>query len=153
MLERQDVAWKHRPADLSAFSRGEGAGDVVRDHGVTPTRAMQRLEQAGVPAGLSIATRKPEWLRPKVHHGPEVLSLKRTIRDLGLVTVCEEAGCPNLSDCWSDGTATFMVLGERCTRACGFCLVDTQRPMAPAADEPERVAESATAARRRASRR
>ncbi|MFM7687146.1 MAG: lipoyl synthase, partial [Actinomycetota bacterium] len=57
-----------------------------------------------------------------------------------LVTVCEEAGCPNLSECWAAGTATFMVLGERCTRACGFCLVDTRKPMAPDADEPRRVA-------------
>jgi lipoic acid synthetase len=71
-----------------------------------------------------------------------VLSLKRTVRDLSLVTVCEEAGCPNLSECWADGTATFMVLGERCTRACGFCLVDTHRPEPPAVDEPSRVADA-----------
>jgi lipoic acid synthetase len=58
------------------------------------------------------------------------------------VTVCEDAGCPNLSECWADGTATFMVLGERCTRACGFCLVDTRHPEAPADDEPARVAEA-----------
>ncbi|MEO7369793.1 MAG: lipoyl synthase [Ilumatobacteraceae bacterium] len=129
--ERQDVAWKHRPDDLSPFSRGEGPGAVVR-----------RLAQVGVAGGLSISTRKPEWLRPKVVHGPEVISLKRTVRDLGLVTVCEEAGCPNLSDCWADGTATFMVLGDRCTRACGFCLVDTRKPLGPADDEPARVAEA-----------
>jgi lipoic acid synthetase len=151
--ERQDVAWKHRPTDLTPFSRGEGAGVAVRsasDHGIVgavepllvSSRTTQRMEQAGVTAGLAIATRKPEWLRPKVVHGPEVLSLKKTVRDLGLVTVCEEAGCPNLSDCWADGTATFMVLGERCTRACGFCLVDTRKPEAPAADEPSRVAEA-----------
>ena len=130
-MERQDVAWKHRPDDLSAFSRGEGPGAVVR-----------RLAQVGVVDGLSISTRKPEWLRPKVVHGPEVIALKKTVRSLGLVTVCEEAGCPNLSDCWADGTATFMVLGERCTRACGFCLVDTRKPLAPADDEPTRVAEA-----------
>jgi lipoic acid synthetase len=149
-LERQDVAWKHRPDDLSAFSRGEGPGTAVRtaaDHGIAGTapekdtgRMMARLGHAGVSEGLTIATRKPDWLRPKVVHGPEVLSLKKTVRDFGLVTVCEEAGCPNLSDCWSDGTATFMVLGERCTRACGFCLVDTSKPLAPEADEPQRVA-------------
>ena len=144
-VERQDVAWKHRPDDLSAFSRGEGAGAAVRsatDHGVAtePVRMMARLGQAGVAEGLTIATRKPEWLRPKVVHGPEVLSLKKTVRDFGLVTVCEEAGCPNLSECWADGTATFMVLGERCTRACGFCLVDTRKPLAPEIDEPQRVA-------------
>jgi lipoic acid synthetase len=130
-MERQDVAWKHRPDDLSAFSRGEGPGAVVR-----------RLAQVGVVDGLSISTRKPEWLRPKVVHGPEVIALKKTVRSLDLVTVCEEAGCPNLSDCWADGTATFMVLGEQCTRACGFCLVDTHKPVAPAEDEPARVAEA-----------
>ena len=145
-VERQDVAWKARPDDLSAFSRGEGPGGLVRqaaDHGMVPVtgqRAVARLEQAGVTDGLSIATRKPEWLRPKVTIGPDVLALKKVVREHGLVTVCEEAGCPNLSDCWADGTATFMVLGERCTRACGFCLVDTQKPMPPAADEPQRVA-------------
>ena len=130
-MERQDVAWKHRPDDLAAFSRGEGPGAVVR-----------RLAQVGVVDGLSISTRKPEWLRPKVVHGPEVIALRKTVRNLGLITVCEEAGCPNLSDCWADGTATFMVLGERCTRACGFCLVDTRKPLAPSEDEPARVADA-----------
>jgi lipoic acid synthetase len=134
VAERQDMAWRHRPEDLSAFSRGAGPGE--------PVRLTGRLAAAGVTDGLSIGTRKPEWLRPKVQHGPEVLHLKRTMRELDLVTVCEDAGCPNLSECWSDGTATFMVLGERCTRACGFCLVDTRKPEAPAADEPERVAEA-----------
>ena len=139
VLERQDVTWRHRPSDLSAFSRGAGAGTVVRD---AAQHLHGRLEQAGVVGGLHISTRKPEWLRPKVHHGPEVLALKRSVRELGLVTVCEEAGCPNLSDCWADGTATFMVLGERCTRACGFCLVDTRKPGAVDETEPERVAEA-----------
>lgn len=140
-IERQDVAWAHDAAgrDLSAFSRGEGPGEQVK---LVSSRAAARMEAAGVTEGLSIETRKPDWLRPKVHHGPEVLELKKTIRSLDLVTVCEDAGCPNLSECWADGTATFMVLGERCTRACGFCLVDTSKPLAPAADEPARVAEA-----------
>lgn len=157
--ERQDVAWRHRPDDLSAFSRGKGPGRPVRtaaEHGpglepasatAEPVRVSgrlgQRLAQVGAGEGLSIASRKPDWLRPKVHHGPAVLGLKRTVRELGLVTVCEQAGCPNLSECWADGTATLMVLGERCTRACGFCLVDTRKPEPPAPDEPERVAEAA----------
>ncbi len=138
-IERQDVAWKHAAdgRDLSAFSRGEGPGEQVK---LVSDRAAARLQAAGVTEGLSIETRKPEWLRPKVALGSEVMSLKKTVRDLDLVTVCEDAGCPNLSECWSDGTATFMVLGERCTRACGFCLVDTSKPLAPAADEPDRVA-------------
>ena len=68
------------------------------------------------------------------------------MRDLDLVTVCEEAGCPNIYECWADGTATFMINGERCTRACGFCLVDTRKPAARStADEPERVAEAVAA--------
>jgi lipoyl synthase len=146
-VERQDVAWHQRPDDLSAFSRGRGAGAPVRtaaDHGVAPApvRLIGRLQQAGVEGGLTVGARKPEWLRPKVVHGPEVMSLKHTVRDLGLITVCEEAGCPNLSDCWADGTATFMVLGERCTRACGFCLVDTRHPQGVDDDEPARVAEA-----------
>lgn len=139
--ERQDVAWKHAidGRDLSAFSRGEGPGEQVK---LVSERAAGRLEAAGVTSGLSIETRKPEWLRPKVELGENVTTLRKTIRELGLVTVCEDAGCPNLSECWADGTATFMVLGERCTRACGFCLVDTNKPLPPAADEPERVAEA-----------
>ncbi len=133
-IERQDVAWNHRPEDLSPFSRGAGAGEKVRMVG--------RLAQAGVTDGLKIEERKPDWLRPKVNLGPEVMETKKVVRDLGLVTVCEEAGCPNLSECWADRTATFMVLGERCTRACGFCLVDTRKPLDPEADEPARVAEA-----------
>jgi lipoic acid synthetase len=139
--ERQDVAWTHSAdgRDLSAFSRGEGPGEQIT---LVSARSSARMEAAGVTGGLSIETRKPDWLRPKVELGPEVLELKKTIRALDLVTVCEDAGCPNLSDCWSDGTATFMVLGERCTRACGFCLVDTRKPLVPQPDEPDRIAEA-----------
>jgi lipoic acid synthetase len=74
--------------------------------------------------------------------GGKSLEIKQTLRDLSLVTVCEEAGCPNLSECWADGTATFMINGERCTRACGFCLVDTRKPEPIDVTEPERVAEA-----------
>jgi lipoic acid synthetase len=132
--EQQEVTWVHRPEDLSRFSRGEGPGE--------PVRMLGRLADAGVDGGVDLSERKPEWLRPKVQIGPEVLKIKRTLSELKLVTVCEEAGCPNLSECWKDGTATFMVLGERCTRACGFCLVDTRKPELPEADEPQRVAEA-----------
>lgn len=131
---RQDVAWAQRVDDMSLFTRGHGPGE--------PVRLMSRLARAGVTEAVELSARKPDWIRPHVKHGSEVLSLKKTLRDLSLVTVCEEAGCPNLSECWSDGTATFMVLGERCTRACGFCLVDTQKPLAPDTDEPVRVAEA-----------
>ncbi len=72
--------------------------------------------------------------------GKDYLSLGKTVHDLGLATVCEEAGCPNIFECWSEGTATFMINGERCTRACGFCQVDTRHPLPLAPDEPDRVA-------------
>jgi lipoic acid synthetase len=103
---------------------------------------IRRLRQAGVTpeSGLQISQRKPEWLRVPVRMGKEYLSLGKTVHDLGLATVCEEAGCPNIYECWSEGTATFMINGERCTRACGFCQVDTRHPLPLEADEPDRVA-------------
>ncbi|HUY16641.1 MAG TPA: lipoyl synthase [Acidimicrobiales bacterium] len=105
---------------------------------------LRRLRKAGVDpdAGLSLNVRKPEWLRIEAHMGTEYQSLRKLTEDLRLVTVCEEAGCPNIFECWSAGTATFMVNGERCTRACGFCLVDTRKPLALDPTEPERVAEA-----------
>jgi lipoyl synthase len=134
--DRQEVVWRHSPGDLSAFSRGEGPGETV------PVRLQARLTQAGVTEGLQIATRKPAWLRSTFRTAPGYLRLKHTMRELGLVTVCEEAGCPNIFECWADGTATFMINGERCTRACGFCLVDTRHPEPLDATEPDRVAEA-----------
>jgi lipoyl synthase len=187
-VDRRDVVWRHRPDDLSAFSRGEGPGQAISasgravgvgaqpaasgpsrgraasadpsaapvaavtavdappppppaDAGV-PVRLKARLSQAGVTDGLQISERKPDWLRSSFRTDPGYLRLKRTMRDLGLVTVCEEAGCPNIFECWADGTATFMINGERCTRACGFCLVDTRHPEPLDAGEPARVAEA-----------
>lgn len=135
--EREDVAWRERPSDLAPFSRGEGPGESVPE-----PRNRLRLAEAGVTEGLSISARKPSWAKARVKITPDYLRLKHTMRDLSLVTVCEEAGCPNIYECWSDGTATFMINGGRCTRACGFCLVDTRRPEAPDPDEPARVAEA-----------
>jgi len=114
-FDRHDVVW---------------SSGAVAEHSATASASVQ------------ISARKPDWIRPHVSHGPEVLATKKTLRDLNLVTVCEEAGCPNLSECWADGTATMMVLGERCTRACGFCLIDTRKPLAPDANEPVRVAQA-----------
>ena len=94
------------------------------------------------PVGFPVTTRKPEWLRVRADLGDGYREVKRTMRGLNLVTVCEEAGCPNIFECWRDGTATFMINGDRCTRACGFCQVDTRRPLAPDPAEPERLAEA-----------
>ncbi len=105
---------------------------------------LRRLRQAGVTPedGLDIAQRKPAWLRVPVRVGKGYRRMGATIHDLGLVTVCEEAGCPNIYECWADGTATFMINGERCTRACGFCQVDTHHPLPLSPDEPDRVAQA-----------
>ena len=105
---------------------------------------LRRLKAAGVNPedGLDVTTRKPEWLRVPVRLGEDYRATRGVVDDLGLVTVCEEAGCPNIYECWADGTATFMVNGERCTRACGFCLVDTRKPLPLDASEPDRVAEA-----------
>jgi lipoic acid synthetase len=161
--ERADVVWRLRESDLAPFTRGEGPGEIVKperpsphhpieEHGDHDGRAAEpagtsvrlrgRLAEAGVTDGLSIATRKPPWLRVPLRTGPEYLRLKRVMRDLDLITVCEEAGCPNIFECWNDGTATFMINGERCTRASGFCLVDTSKPLPLDAAEPERVADA-----------
>ena len=133
VIERADVAWRVRPEELSPFTRGETA---------TPVRLLGRLAEAGidVTAAKPIDERKPAWLRVKADLGPEYVALKRTMRSLDLVTVCEEAGCPNIFECWADGTATFMINGSRCTRACGFCQVDTRHPLALDPAEPEHVA-------------
>ncbi len=166
-VERADVVSRSSATvgdlDLSPFSRGEGPGDAIRPSRPTrgreaapdpdptsspdpaagvPVRLKGRLAEAGVSGGLDLATRKPEWMRVKLDTGPEYRRLKQVSRELDLVTVCEEAGCPNIFDCWNEGTATFMLLGERCTRACGFCLVDTRKPLVPDPAEPIRIAEA-----------
>jgi len=133
VVDRQDVAAVvHRSPSFSVTSGPAPSGSRLR----------VRLRQAGVEPenGLALAERKPPWLRVPALMGDDFLALRRTMRQLDLVTVCEEAGCPNIFECWADGTATFMINGDRCTRACGFCLVDTRRPEAVDPDEPERVA-------------
>ena len=85
---------------------------------------------------------KPEWLKVRAPGSPGYLRLKGLMRGQGLHTVCEEAHCPNIGDCWHHGTATFMILGDVCTRACGFCAVQHGRPAGLDLDEPARVAEA-----------
>jgi lipoic acid synthetase len=85
---------------------------------------------------------KPPWIKVRLPSNPVFFSTKALISDLRLHTVCESAQCPNRWECWSQGTATMMIAGERCTRACGFCAVTTAKPFALEEDEPERVAEA-----------
>ncbi len=112
------------------------------EHRAVASRLNQRLKRAGVdPAsGLVISERKPPWLRLRAEMGPEYRQLKSFLRKMSLTTVCEEAGCPNIYECWQQGTATFMINGDKCTRSCGFCLVDTSKPLELDPEEPGRVA-------------
>src|SRR5438093_2689196 len=86
--------------------------------------------------------RLPEWLRLDLPVANTFAQTRHLLDDLKLHTVCESARCPNHWECWSKGTATFMIAGDRCTRACGFCAVTTARPLPLEADEPARVAEA-----------
>ena len=85
---------------------------------------------------------RPAWIKARAPQGERYQRLQGLMRGLGLHTVCEEARCPNLGDCWNRGTATFMILGDTCTRACGFCAVKTGLGLAPDPDEPRRVADA-----------
>jgi lipoic acid synthetase len=87
-------------------------------------------------------SQKPSWIKVRLPNDPAFWSTKSLVTDLKLVTVCEEAQCPNRWECWSHGTATFMIAGEKCTRACGFCAVKTAKPDPLEIDEPQRVAEA-----------
>jgi lipoic acid synthetase len=89
--------------------------------------------------------RKPSWIRTRARMGPQFTELKGLVRREGLHTVCEEAGCPNIYECWEDREATFLIGGEQCTRRCDFCQIDTGKPAALDRDEPRRVAESVQA--------
>ena len=95
--------------------------------------------------------KKPEWLKIRLHRTEEYAQVRRIVEKHGLHTICSSGRCPNQAECWSRRTATFMILGDICTRGCRFCATRTGRPLAPSADEPQQVAESV--ALRRPSRR
>jgi lipoic acid synthetase len=95
-----------------------------------------------VPENAGPGGRRPDWLKVRIGAGDTYQSVKRVMRGEALHTVCEEARCPNMGECWSLGTATFMVLGSVCTRNCGFCAIDTGRPPVTDWDEPRRVADA-----------
>jgi lipoic acid synthetase len=86
--------------------------------------------------------RKPDWIRAKLPGGPGYEAMRENMAKHGLSTVCQEASCPNIADCWSRGTATIMILGDICTRSCGFCNVRTGKPLPPDYDEPQNVGKS-----------
>ena len=89
--------------------------------------------------------RKPEWIKTKAHMGPEYTRLQSLVKSEGLHTVCQEAACPNIFECWEDKEATFLIGGDKCTRRCDFCNIDTGKPDALDPEEPRKVAESVKA--------
>jgi lipoyl synthase len=160
--ERQDIVWRERKTATVASEVSAGSSlsertaistqlDDMRSRASerdreAPVRLVGRLAEAGVePLAPDPAFRRPDWMRVRADLGPNFRKTKRLVRSLSLHTVCEEAGCPNIYECWADKTATFMILGDRCTRACGFCLVDTRRPLDLDEFEPARVGEAVAA--------
>jgi lipoic acid synthetase len=118
------TAEAHAPADLPTIALGGGLAAETATDG---SRALRR---------------HPDWIRARMPSGDNYHDLKRLLRDQALNTVCEEARCPNIGECWDQRTATIMILGDTCTRACGFCAVKTGRPTWFDDDEPRRVAEA-----------
>ena len=102
-------------------------------------RKLLRLEVRNAQTPIE---RKPPWIKTRLRTGPEYTQLKNLVRREGLHTVCEEAGCPNIYECWEDREATFLIGGEQCTRRCDFCQIATGKPAELDRDEPRRVAES-----------
>ena len=98
---------------------------------------VQPLPLLEAPAPLEV--RKPAWLKVRAPGGPNYMRLRRLMRERNLHTVCEEAHCPNIGECWEDATATFMILGDVCTRNCGYCAVAHGRPVWEDREEPERI--------------
>jgi lipoic acid synthetase len=102
-------------------------------------RKLLRLEVRNAQTPIE---RKPPWIKTRARTGPEFTALRQLVAEEGLHTVCQEAGCPNIYECWEDREATFLIGGDQCTRRCDFCQIDTGKPAALDRDEPRRVAES-----------
>jgi len=105
-------------------------------------RRLLRIEARNTETPIE---RKPEWIKTRAVMGPEYTELHALVKREGLHTVCQEAGCPNIYECWEDREATFLIGGDQCTRRCDFCQIDTGRPQPLDRDEPRRVAESVQA--------
>jgi len=102
-------------------------------------RKLLRIEARNAQTPIE---RKPEWIKTRAHMGPEYTKLRSLVAKEGLHTVCQEAACPNIFECWEDREATFLIGGEACTRRCDFCNIDTGKPLPLDRDDPRRVAES-----------
>jgi lipoic acid synthetase len=131
-------------AHAAAQGSGEEPGSARRTSAtVAPEgRRLLRIEARNAETPIE---RKPPWIKIKAKMGPEFTQLRSLVQREGLHTVCQEAGCPNIYECWEDREATFLIGGDQCTRRCDFCQIDTGKPAEFDADEPRRVAESVAA--------
>ncbi len=142
VLPSGQVAWRAQDHAAPLYSPGLAAtypgGVVLAPEG----RRMLRLEARNSQVPIE---RKPPWIKTRLRTGPSYTELKTLVRSEGLHTVCEEAGCPNIFECWEDREATFLIGGDQCTRRCDFCQIDTGKPLPLDEGEPRRVAESVAA--------
>ena len=133
---------------MSTQAPGLPAGGYAphgKDNGIVKSKGTVNLPRAEGREPVSHRARKPEWLKVRAPGGPNYLRLKQMLRDQRLHTVCEEAHCPNIGECWESGTATFLILGDVCTRACKYCAVAHGMPTELDWAEPHRVADSVVA--------
>jgi lipoyl synthase len=121
--------------------RSNGYAPTGKDNGIVKSKGTAKLPILDG-AALPITARKPPWLKVRSPGGPNYLRLKQLMRGLKLHSVCEEAGCPNIGECWEAGTATFLILGDVCTRACKYCAIAHGMPTELDWDEPRRVADA-----------
>src|SRR5438105_5069885 len=123
-------------------TNGDGDGATTASAVLSETHVAHSV---GCAQTAAPSIRRPEWLKVKARMGPNYRDLKQLMRSQSLHTVCEEAGCPNIFECWEDREATFLILGDRCTRRCGFCDVMTAKPFEVDEEEPRRIAETVKA--------
>jgi len=132
-------------AETATVDAAGGYHPGDRDTGVVKPKGTSRIRAHEGLVTVPIGDRKPEWLKVRSPGGSNYLRLQQLMRSQSLHTVCEEAGCPNIGECWEAGTATFMILGDVCTRACKYCAVAHGMPTELDEDEPRRVAETVAA--------
>jgi lipoic acid synthetase len=133
-----DLGWERTIRRHPRPLGGDTARGLTRDAKVSLSAMVLNNAEAGQELRRQ---KKPSWIRAKAPGGEAYVRLRDDLRRRGLHTVCEEASCPNIGECWARGTATIMILGDTCTRSCGFCNIKTGKPAVPDFDEPRRVAE------------
>jgi lipoyl synthase len=133
---------RYMSGERSAPDAPYGYAPEGKNTGIVKSKGKPTLHLQDGQGGIAMRARKPEWLKVRAPGGPNYLRLQKLMREQRLHTVCEEAHCPNIGECWESGTATFIILGDVCTRACKYCAVAHGLPTELDRDEPRRVADS-----------